>query len=48
MFVDSSNWKWLLESFADRVANKEYKKTDYQIWRRLKNYNDTYIYYKWK
>ena len=45
MFVDSSNWKWLLESFADRVANKEYKKTDYQIWRRLKNYNEVYIYY---
>ena len=45
MFVDSSNWKWLLESFADRVANKEYKKTDYQVWRRLKNYNYAYVYY---
>lgn len=45
MFVDSSEWEWLLKSFADRVADKEYKKTDYQIWRRLKNYNDTYIYY---
>ena len=45
MFIKSNDWKLLLESFADRVANKEYKKTDYQIWRRLKNYNDTYIYY---
>ena len=45
MFVDSSEWEWLLKSFADRVADKEYKKTDYQIWRRLKNYNNTYIYY---
>lgn len=45
MFVNSSDWKWLLESFADRVADKEYKKTDYQVWRRLKSYNDVYIYY---
>lgn len=45
MFVVYSDWKWLLDSFADRVANKEYKKTDYQVWRRLKNYNDTYVYY---
>lgn len=45
MFVHSSDWKWLLDSFADRVANKEYKKTDYQYWRRLKNYDSAYIYY---
>ncbi len=25
----SSDWKWLLNSFADRVADKEYQKTDY-------------------
>ena len=45
MFVNSSDWKCLLDSFADRVADKEYKKTDYQVWRRLKNYNEVYIYY---
>lgn len=45
MFVHSSDWKWLLDSFADRVANKEYKKTDYQYWRRLKNYDSAHIYY---
>lgn len=45
MFVSSSDWEWLLDSFADRVANKEYKKTDYQYWRRLKNYDSAYIYY---
>ena len=45
MYVNSSDWKWLLDSFADRVANKEYKKTDYQYWRRLKNYDSAHIYY---
>ena len=45
MFVNSSDWKWLLDSFADRVADKEYKKTDYQVWRRLKNYDSAHIYY---
>ena len=45
MFVNPSDWKWLLESFADRVADKEYKKTDYQYWRQLKNYHSAYIYY---
>ena len=45
MFVNYRDWKWLLESFADRVADKEYKKTDYQVWRQLKNYNEAYIYY---
>lgn len=45
MFVNSSDWKRLLELFADRVAYKEYKKTDYQVWRQLKNYNSAYIYY---
>lgn len=45
MYFDSRDWKWLLDSFADRVANKEYKKTDYQVWRQVKNYNEVYIYY---
>lgn len=45
MYFDSRDWKWLLDSFADRVANKEYKKTDYQVWRQIKNYNEVYIYY---
>ena len=45
MYVNSSDWKWLLDSFADRVASKEYKKTDYQYWRRLKNYDSAHIYY---
>lgn len=45
MYFDSRDWKWLLDCFADRVANKEYKKTDYQVWRQVKNYNEVYIYY---
>ena len=45
MYFDSRDWRWLLDSFADRVANKEYKKTDYQVWRQVKNYNEVYIYY---
>ena len=45
MYFDSRDWRWLLDSFADRVANKEYKKTDYQVWRQIKNYNEVYIYY---
>lgn len=45
MYFDSRDWKWLLDCFADRVANKEYKKTDYQVWRQVKNYNEVSIYY---
>ena len=45
MYFDSRDWKWLLDAFAGRVADKEYKKTDYQVWRQLKNYNRAYIYY---
>ena len=43
----SSDWKWLLNSFADRVADKEYQKTDYQIWRKLKNLNEEVKMYWW-
>lgn len=45
MFIKSNDWKRLLDCFADRVAYKEYKKTDYQVWRRLKNYSYAYVYY---
>ena len=45
MFVDYSSLKRLLESFADRVAYKEYKKTDYRIWKNIRDWNSAYIYY---